>query len=127
MAAGSPIEQSQRIFSQLNALLRTVELYPPAHVRIVQAKQTLHGDVTAFLDAHQTLEYRFLGDLLLANDRILPRESVVYRNLLDVCQNERGIGLMTFTQGFERGVGRLLEAPDRGSEAAWSRGRPVRR
>ena len=115
MAAGSPIEQPQRIFSQLNALLRTVELYPPAHVRIVQAKQTLHGDMTAFLDAHQRLEYRFLGDLLLANDRILPRESVVYRNLLDVCQNERGIGLMTFTQGFELWeLDALLEALGQG-------------
>jgi len=98
-----------------NALLRQVGLYPPTHARILQAKEALHAELAVFLDAHASLEYRFLGDLLLANDQILPRESLVYRTLLDVCQNERGIGQITFLQGLEaRELDALLTAIGQG-------------
>jgi hypothetical protein len=61
-----------------------------------------------------------MGDLLVANDRILPRESLLYRRFLETCQEERGLGSIAFTEGLqEREMDALLEAltqaPDRRS------------
>lgn len=109
--AESALEQMQAIFAHLNAMIRTSQLYQPAHPQTRKAKQALFEAVTRFLEAHGPLTYRFLGDLLIANDRILPRESLVYRRFLDVCQAERRIGSLSFLPGLEeREVGSLLEA-----------------
>lgn len=105
------VEQMQLIFVHLNGMIRTAGLYLPAHPQTRKAKQTLHEALTAFLTDHGKLSYRFMGDLLIGNDRILPRESLVYRRFLDVCQTERRIGSITFAQGLEeREIGSVLEA-----------------
>jgi len=104
-------DQIQVIFAYLNGMIRTAGLYLPAHPQTRKAKQTLHQALTAFLNAHRKLVYRFMGDLLVANDRILPRESLVYRRFLDACQTEKGIGSITFTAGLEeREIDAVLEA-----------------
>ena len=65
-----------------------------------------------------------MGDLLVANDRILPRESLLYRRFLETCQHERGIGAVGFTTGLqERELDALLEAFTEGvgsSVGEWS-------
>jgi HD-GYP domain-containing protein (c-di-GMP phosphodiesterase class II) len=105
------LEQMQLIFVHLNGMIRTANLYQPAHPQTRKAKQALFDATTAFLETHGHLSYRFMGDLLIANDRILPRESLVYRRFLDVCQTERRIGSLTFTSGLEeREIGSVLEA-----------------
>lgn len=107
----SALEQMQVIFVHLNGMIRTANLYQPAHPQTRKAKQVLFEALTAFLGTHGKLTYRFMGDLLIANDRILPRESLVYRRFLDVCQTERRIGSLAFTNGLEeREVGSVLEA-----------------
>ncbi len=107
----SAVEQMQLIFIQLNGMIRTAGLYLPAHPQTRKAKQTLHENLSAFLETHGKLNYRFIGDLLIANDRILPRESLVYRRFLDASQTERRIGSISFLQGIEeREVGSVLEA-----------------
>ena len=119
----SAVEQMQLIFLHLNGMIRTAGLYLPAHPQTRKAKQTLYEALTEFLKIHGKLTYRFMGDLLVANDRILPRESLVYRRFLDVCQTERRIGSITFVQGLEeREVGSVLEAFTDGfgeSMASW--------
>jgi HD-GYP domain-containing protein (c-di-GMP phosphodiesterase class II) len=96
-------------------MVRTAALYPPMHAQTVKAKQTLHEALTTYLSAHGRLVYRFLGDLLVADDRILPRESLLHRRLLAVCQNERQIGSISFIAGVEpREVDALLEAVTEG-------------
>lgn len=120
----SPVEQIQLIFTYLNGMLRTAGLYLPAHPQTRKAKQTLYQALVAYLGAHGKLTYRFMGDLLVANDRILPRESLVYRRFLDACQTEKHIGGITFTEGLEeREVDAVLEALTEGmgdSLSAWS-------
>ena len=120
----SDAEQVQLIFTYLNGMIRTAGLYLPAHPQTRKAKQTLYQALGAYLDAHGKLSYRFMGDLLVANDRILPRESLVYRRFLDACQNERHIGGIAFTQGLEeREVDAVLEAFTEGvgeSLSAWT-------
>lgn len=116
-------EQIQLIFAHLNGMIRAAGLYLPAHPQTRKAKQTLHQTVVAFLEVHGKLVYRFMGDLLVANDRILPRESLVYRRFLDSCQSERGIGSIAFAPGVEeREIDALLEALTEGvgdSLGAW--------
>lgn len=104
-------EQMRVIFTHLNGLVRTAGLYQANHPQTRRAKETLYRALSAFLEAHGKLSYRFMGDLLIANDRILPRESLVYRQFLDVCQAERGIGSITFAQGLEeREIDAVFEA-----------------
>src|SRR5437016_155426 len=108
---GSPTEQTSHVFGCLHGMVRTAALYPPMHAQTVKAKQTLHDALTAYLSSHGRLVYRFLGDVLVADDRILPRESLLYRQFLAVCQNERQIGSISFMVGVEpREVDALLEA-----------------
>lgn len=100
-SAVTPVEQMRLIFTHLTGLVRTAGLYQANHPQTRRAKEVLYRALATFLDAHGKLTYRFLGDLLIANDRILPRESLVYRQFLDVCQTERGIGTVTFQPGLE--------------------------
>ena len=109
------------IFAHLNGLIRTAGLYLPAHPQTQRAKRTLHEELTAHLATHGKLTYRFMGDLLVANNRILPRESLVYRRLLDNCQTEKGIGSLTFLAGLEeREIDAVLEALTDGVGASLS-------
>lgn len=122
--ADSATERIQLIFSYLNGMIRTAGLYLPAHPQTRKARQTLYQELSAFLDARGKLVYRFMGDLLVANDRILPRESLVYRRFLDTCQTERGIGSIAFTAGLEEWeIEAVLEALTEGvgeSLTAWT-------
>ena len=112
---GNPSEQASHVFGCLHGVLRTAALYPPMHALTVKAKQTLHDALTAYLSTHGRLVFRFLGDVLVADDRILPRESLLYRQFLAVCQNERRIGSISFIAGVEpREVDALLEAVTEG-------------
>jgi len=111
----SPTEQASHVFGCLHGMVRTAALYPPMHALTVKAKQTLHDALTAYLSTHGRLVFRFLGDVLVADDRILPRESLLYRQFLAVCQNERQIGSISFMVGVEpREVDALLEAVTEG-------------
>ena len=112
---GNPSEQASHVFGCLHGVLRTAALYPPMHALTVKAKQTLHDALAAYLSTHGRLVFRFLGDVLVADDRILPRESLLYRQFLAVCQNERQIGSISFIAGVEpREVDALLEAVTEG-------------
>jgi HD-GYP domain-containing protein (c-di-GMP phosphodiesterase class II) len=107
----SPLEQMQLIFVHLNGMIRTANLYQSAHPQTRKAKQAFHEALQSYLDAQGWLTYRFMGDLLIANDRILPRESLVYRRFLDLCQTERRIGSLSFAPGVEeREIASVLEA-----------------
>ena len=123
MADNAP-DHGQLVFGHLNGLVRTAALYPATHPQALKARETLHGALTAYLAAHGTLTYRFLGDVLVANERILARESLVYRRLLEICQKERQIGSITFTDGVEpREMDVLVEALTQGvgeSLSAWT-------
>jgi HD-GYP domain-containing protein (c-di-GMP phosphodiesterase class II) len=123
MADSAP-DHGQLVFGHLNALVRASTLYPPTHPQTVKARETLHGALTAYLAAHGTLTYWFLGDVLVANERILARESLVYRRLLETCQKERQIGSITFSAGVEpRELDALVEALTEGvgeSLQAWT-------
>jgi len=117
-------DHGQLVFAHLNGVVRTAALYPATHPQALKARETLHGALTAYLAAHGTLTYRFLGDVLVANERILARESLVYRRLLEICQKERQIGSITFTDGVEpREMDVLVEALTQGvgeSLSAWT-------
>jgi HD-GYP domain-containing protein (c-di-GMP phosphodiesterase class II) len=114
----------QLIFTYLHGLLRAAGLYLPTHPQTHRAKQTLFRALSAYLAAHGRLTYRFMGDLLVANDRIMPRESLLYRRFLETCQQERGIGAVGFMAGLqERELDGLLEALTEGvgpSVGEWS-------
>ena len=97
----SATDQASHVFGCLHGMVRTAALYPRMHALTVKAKQTLHDALTAYLSTHGRLVYRFLGDVLVADDRILPRESLLYRQFLAVCQNERQIGSISFIAGVE--------------------------
>jgi hypothetical protein len=94
-----PRDQVEQVFAQLNGLLRLASLYPPRHPQIQRAQQGFLHAVQACLEYQSALEYRFLGDLLIAGNRILPRESMMYRRFLEVCQTERRIGEIIFHHG----------------------------
>lgn len=94
-----PRDQVEQVFAQLNGLLRLASLYPPRHPQIQRAQQGFLQAVQACLEYQSALEYRFLGDLLIAGNRILPRESMMYRRFLEVCQTERRIGAIIFHHG----------------------------
>jgi len=94
-----PRDQVEQVFAQLNGLLRLAGLYPPRHPQILRAQQGFLQAVQACLEYQSALEYRFLGDLLIAGNRILPRESMLYRRFIEVCQTERKIGAIIFHAG----------------------------
>ncbi|MGH7263847.1 MAG: HD-GYP domain-containing protein, partial [Candidatus Rokuibacteriota bacterium] len=94
-----PRDQVELVFAQLNGLLRLAGLYPPRHPQIQRALQGFLQAIAACLERQSALEYRFLGDLLIAGSRILPRESMMYRRFLEVCQTERKIGGIVFHHG----------------------------
>src|SRR6266511_3241686 len=104
-------DHGQLVFGHLNGLVRASTLYPPTHPQTVKAREALHGALTAYLAAHGTLTYWFLGDVLVANERILARESLVYRRLLETCQKERHIGSITFSAGVAPRE-QILQIPD---------------
>ena len=107
----APRPDPQLIFTYLHGMLRAAGLYLPTHPQTRRAKQTLFDALTAYLAGQGRLTYRFMGDLLVANDRILPRESLLYRRFLETCQTERGLGAIAFTQGLQdREIDALLEA-----------------
>ena len=109
----------QVIFTHLHGMLRAAGLYRPAHPQTHRAKQALLEALEAYLAGHGRLTYRFMGDLLVANDRILPRESLLYRRFLETCQQERGIGAVGFTTGIQvRELDALLEALTEGVGAS---------
>jgi HD-GYP domain-containing protein (c-di-GMP phosphodiesterase class II) len=120
----APRPDPQLIFTYLHGMLRAASLYLPAHPQVHRAGQTLLQAVNAYLVGQDRLTYRFMGDLLVANDRILPRESLLYRRFLETCQQERGIGAVAFTAGLEgRELDALLEALTEGvgsSIGEWS-------
>ncbi len=95
----SALAQVEVVFAQLNGLLRLAGLYPPRHPQIQRVQQALLQALGAYLERHDVLEYRFIGDLLIAGNRILPRESLMYRAFLEMCQTERRIGGITFHRG----------------------------
>src|SRR6266508_3568983 len=117
-------DHGQVVFGHLNGLVRTAALYPATHPQALKVRESLQGALNAYLAAHGTLTYRFLGDVLVANERILARESLVYRRLLETCQKERHIGSITFSAGVEpRELDALVEALTQGvgeSLSAWT-------
>lgn len=129
MADSRAREQVEGIFAQLNGLLRLAGLYPPRHPQIQRAQQAFVQALAAFLGEHDVLEYRFLGDLLIAGHRILPRESMMYRRFLEICQSERKIGGIIFRPGVtEAEVEALVELLAAGSgdpPTAWAPQRGV--
>jgi HD-GYP domain-containing protein (c-di-GMP phosphodiesterase class II) len=122
--SSAPASGPQLVFTYLHGMLRAAGLYLPNHPQTHRAKRVLFEALTAYLGGHGRLSYRFMGDLLVANDRIMPRESLLHRRFLEVCQFERGIGGITFTRGVtEREIDALLEALTEGvgaSPAEWS-------
>jgi HD-GYP domain-containing protein (c-di-GMP phosphodiesterase class II) len=92
----------QVIFSHLHALTRLLSLYPPSHPQTVQARNAMHEALGSFFKNEDQLVYRFLDDLLVVNERPLPRESLVYRRFLLACQDTHHIGSITFLPGVER-------------------------
>ena len=82
----APRPDPQLIFTYLHGMLRAAGLYLPTHPQTRRAKLTLFDALTAYLAGQGRLTYRFMGDLLVANDRILPRESLLYRRFLETCQ-----------------------------------------
>lgn len=100
MSSGqADLGKAEVVFAQLNGLLRLAGLYPPRHPQIQRAQQAFLQALAAYLERHDVLEYRFIGDLLIAGHRILPRESLMYRTFLETCQTERRIGGITFHPG----------------------------
>ena len=89
----------QLIFTYLHGMLRAPRSLPadPSPDASGQA-DALPGADGSILAGHGRLTYRFMGDLLVANDRILPRESLLYRRFLETCQQERGLGAIAFTE-----------------------------
>jgi len=107
----APRPDPQLIFTYLHGMLRAAGLYLPTHPQTHRAKQLLLQALTAYLSGHGRLTFRFMGDLLVANDRILPRESLLYRRFLETCQHDRGLGAIGFTAGIQdREIDALLEA-----------------
>jgi HD-GYP domain-containing protein (c-di-GMP phosphodiesterase class II) len=124
-----PRDQVEQVFAQLNGLLRLTGLYPPRHPQIQRALQSFHQAVVACLQYQSALEYRFLGDLLIAGNRILPRESMMYRRFIELCQTERGIGAVIFHAGVTESeieaLAELLGSGTRDDVASWAERKSV--
>ncbi len=124
-----PRDQIEQVFAQLNGLLRLAGLYPPRHPQIQRALQGFHQAVLACLQYQSALEYRFLGDLLIAGNRILPRESMMYRRFLELCQTERGVGAIIFHAGVTEAeieaLSEFLVSGTRDEMATWAQRKGV--
>jgi HD-GYP domain-containing protein (c-di-GMP phosphodiesterase class II) len=111
----------QTIFSHLHSLIRMVGLYNHHHSQTTKARDTLFRALESHLVSEEQLVYRFLDDLLVANERPLPHESLVYRPFLLKCQDKQRIGSITFLRGVEpRELDILIEALTTESPGAWS-------
>jgi HD-GYP domain-containing protein (c-di-GMP phosphodiesterase class II) len=124
-----PRDQVEQVFAQLNGLLRLAGLYPPRHPQIQRAQQGFLQAVSGCLQYQSALEYRFLGDLLIAGNRILPRESMMYRRFLELCQTERGIGAIIFHAGVTEAeieaLAELLGSGTREDTLTWAQRKAV--
>jgi HD-GYP domain-containing protein (c-di-GMP phosphodiesterase class II) len=124
-----PRDQVEQVFAQLNGLLRLAGLYPPRHPQIQRAQQGFLQAVSGCLQYQSALEYRFLGDLLIAGNRILPRESMMYRRFLELCQTERGIGAIIFHAGVTEpeieALAELLGSGTREETLTWAQRKSV--
>jgi len=111
----------QVIFSHLHGLFRMVRLYTRNHTQIAKAKETLFRALESHLVSEEQLVYRFLDDLLVANERPLPHESLVYRPFLLNCQDKQRIGSITFVRGVEpRELDILVEALTTEMNGTWA-------
>jgi len=111
----------QIIFSHLHALYRTAGFYAQDHAQTRKAKDELFQALEAHLISEEQLVYRFLDDLLVANERPLPHESLVFRRFLLTCQDRQQIGSITFLRGVERReLDVLLEALTTEIKGTWS-------
>jgi HD-GYP domain-containing protein (c-di-GMP phosphodiesterase class II) len=116
--AGSEL---QIIFSHLHSLFRMVGLYKHNHSQTMKARDTLLRALESHLVSEEQLVFRFLDDLLVANERPLPHESLVYRPFLLKCQDKQRIGSITFLRGVEpRELDILIEALTTELPGAWS-------
>ena len=111
----------QIIFSHLHALFRTVGFYSRDHAQVQKAKEELFQALESYLISEEQLVYRFLDDLLVANERPLPHESLVFRRFLLTCQDRQHIGSITFLRGVERReLDVLIEALTADIKGTWS-------
>jgi len=111
----------QVIFSNLHAMFRMVGLYTHNHAQTMKAKETLFQSLNVHLASEEQLVFRFLDDLLVANERPLPHESLVFRRFLLNCQDKQHIGSITFLRGLERReLDVLLEALTVEISGTWS-------
>jgi HD-GYP domain-containing protein (c-di-GMP phosphodiesterase class II) len=109
------------IFSHLHALIRMVGLYKQNHSQTMKARDMLFRALESHLVSEEQLVYRFLDDLLVANERPLPHESLVYRPFLLNCQDKQRIGSITFLRGVEpRELDILVEALTIEMSGTWS-------
>lgn len=98
-----------------------VALYSRDHSQTAKARETLFRALESHLVSEEQLVYRFLDDLLVANERPLPHESLVYRPFLLSCQDKRRIGSITFLRGIElRELDILIEALTTEMTGNWS-------
>jgi HD-GYP domain-containing protein (c-di-GMP phosphodiesterase class II) len=122
--SGKLSSDPQLIFAHLSALVRLLGLYPPSHPQTVQAKGNMLRALEAYFMREDQLVYRFMDDLLVVNERPLPRESLVFRRFLLDCQDTHRIGSITFLPGVERReIDALLEGLTHGTHgnlSTWS-------
>ena len=97
-----PLSDLQVIFSHLHALFRTVGFYTRDHAQTQRAREELFQALESHLASEEQLVFRVLDDLLVANERPLPHESLVFRRFLLTCQDRQHIGSITFLRGVER-------------------------
>lgn len=98
-----------------------IGLYTQNHAQTVKAKETLFHALESHLVSEEQLVYRFLDDLLVANERPLPHESLVFRRFLLKCQDTQHIGSITFLRGLERReLDVLIEALTAETNGIWS-------
>jgi len=111
----------QVIFSHVHALFRMVGLYTANHAQTQKTKETLFRALESHLVSEEQLVYRFLDDLLVANERPLPHESLIFRRFLLNCQDRKHIGSITFLRGLERReLDVLIEALTTEINGTWS-------
>jgi HD-GYP domain-containing protein (c-di-GMP phosphodiesterase class II) len=98
-----------------------VGLYTRNHTQTAKARETLFRALKSHFVSEEQLVYRFLDDLLVANERPLPYESLVFRPFLLNCQDKQRIGSITFLRGIElRELDFLIEALTTEMNGTWS-------
>jgi HD-GYP domain-containing protein (c-di-GMP phosphodiesterase class II) len=111
----------QVIFSNLHTLIRMVGLYTTSHAQTLKARESLFAAIESHLATEEQVVYRFLDDLLVANERPLPHESLIYRRFLLNCQDRQHIGSITFLRGVQRReLDVLIEALTTEITGSWS-------